>query len=342
MRLPFFILLFVLLPTSVEAYIDPGTGGLVISSGLSAAWAFLAALFLVVLRPVRRFLRRMWKWLMALALLAGIIIYLSSLDSPVAVAPKVLLIGIDGTPPRVVEELMADGKLPNFVRLKERGGYARLQATIPPESPVAWSAIATGNNPGRFGIFDFIEREEGDYLPTFSLLKQTTRQGKTYERARGGAAFWEITSKQKIPTTIIRWPVTFPVEKIHGRMLAGLGFPDIRGFLNSYTFYTARGYNPAAEGAEKIIQVDDTPVIQTVIRGPKTEEGLAEVPVEIQKHEGGVTLRIQEREYEVAEKGWSGWIRLTFDLGLFSSVQGIAKAERRPLPDVSDLRAGGP
>ena len=50
---------------------------------------------------------------------------------------KILLIGIDGMDPKIVDKLMSEGKLPNFKRLKEQGGYTTLGTSLPPHSPVA-------------------------------------------------------------------------------------------------------------------------------------------------------------------------------------------------------------
>ncbi len=34
-----------------------------------------------------------------------------------------------------------------------------MKTTCPPLSPVAWSSFATGSNPGKHNIFDFISRD---------------------------------------------------------------------------------------------------------------------------------------------------------------------------------------
>ncbi|MFH1313988.1 MAG: alkaline phosphatase family protein, partial [Candidatus Eisenbacteria bacterium] len=82
--------------------------------------------------------------------------------------PKVLVLGFDGMDPRIAEEMMKDGRLPNFQRLRERGSFSRLETSIPPQSPVAWSNFITGKNPGGHGIYDFIAREPDTYLPYLS------------------------------------------------------------------------------------------------------------------------------------------------------------------------------
>ena len=48
------------------------------------------------------------------------------------------------------------------------GCYSRLRTTYPALSPVAWSSFATGTNPARHNIFDFLNRDRRTYLPLLS------------------------------------------------------------------------------------------------------------------------------------------------------------------------------
>jgi hypothetical protein len=90
-------------------------------------------------------------------------------------SPKVVVLGFDGADARLVERWMASGDLPNLSRLREQGAYSPLLPTNPPQTPVSWSAFATGLNPGRTEIFDFLKRIEGTYLPDFAMATPTHR-----------------------------------------------------------------------------------------------------------------------------------------------------------------------
>ena len=50
---------------------------------------------------------------------------------------KVIIIGIDGMDPRLSEKMMNDGKLPNFAKLSNQGGFRALGTSTPPQTPVA-------------------------------------------------------------------------------------------------------------------------------------------------------------------------------------------------------------
>jgi len=175
-------------------------------------------------------------------------------NSPVR---KVIVIGLDGFEPTIVEALMKDGLLPNLSRLQVEGGYTRLRTTYPPQTPVAWSTFATGTNPGGHGIFDFLQRDPNTYLPGFALSRYEQKNMFTAPRAvnmRGGTAVWDLLTKAGVPSTVLRCPCTYPPQAISGRMLAGVGVPDLRGGLGTSIFYTSasfakRGEREGSQGA---------------------------------------------------------------------------------------------
>ena len=87
---------------------------------------------------------------------------------------KVMVLGIDGMDPHLLEMFLKMGKMPNTQRLIEMGGFSPLVTSIPPQSPVAWANFITGMNPGGHGIFDFIHREPETFIPYLSTSKTTS------------------------------------------------------------------------------------------------------------------------------------------------------------------------
>ena len=61
------------------------------------------------------------------------------------------------------------GKLPNLKQLADDGAFRTLGSTQPSESPTAWSSFATGVNPGRHNIYDFLVRDPQTYAPDFTF-----------------------------------------------------------------------------------------------------------------------------------------------------------------------------
>ncbi|MGA2153819.1 MAG: alkaline phosphatase family protein, partial [Bryobacteraceae bacterium] len=134
------------------AYIGPGAGFAFLGSFLSLVLAVLAGIASAVIWPFR----------MAWSLLSR---------RRRTQFKKAIFLGFDGLDPVIAEKLMAEGKLPNFARLRDRGSYRRLRTTFPALSPVAWSTFATGVNPAKHNIFDFLSRDLRTYAPELSSAK---------------------------------------------------------------------------------------------------------------------------------------------------------------------------
>ena len=58
---------------------------------------------------------------------------------PRVVTQKMVILGFDGMDPRLVEQWMSEGKLPNFKKLAGEGGFYRLGTSTSPERTVAFS-----------------------------------------------------------------------------------------------------------------------------------------------------------------------------------------------------------
>src|SRR5690242_18374080 len=86
--------------------------------------------------------------------------------SPVRKAQqRVFVIGFDGMDPTLAKRWMDEGKLPNLKKLADEGTFRTLASTQPSESPTAWSSFATGVNPGKHNIYDFLIRDFQTYAP---------------------------------------------------------------------------------------------------------------------------------------------------------------------------------
>ncbi len=108
--------------------------------------------------------------------LAATIAALVLLPPPYAAEkPKVVILGFDGADARLISQWMDEGKLPNLAQLRDDGTFLPLQPTNPPQTPVSWSSFATGTNPGKTRIFDFLMRNPADYLPDFAMNSESRR-----------------------------------------------------------------------------------------------------------------------------------------------------------------------
>jgi predicted AlkP superfamily phosphohydrolase/phosphomutase len=195
---------------------------------------------------------------------------------------RVFIMGFDGMDPTLARRFMDEGKLPNLKKLADTGTFTKLETTQPSESPVAWSSFATGVNPGKHNIYDFLVRDFGTYLPDIGMVRKEpptflwgtipTKPPKAIS-LRGGTSFWVHAGRDGIASEILTVPVTFPPEDIdHGTMLSGLGVPDIRGTWGTY-YYWATDLSSFEEGNSEMLGLlkrllFDGGVAQTVLKGP--------------------------------------------------------------------------
>ncbi|MFC1807315.1 alkaline phosphatase family protein [Candidatus Omnitrophota bacterium] len=318
---------------SLLGYIDPGTGFTIFSLG---AWfiAFLLGslgIFSIFFKKIFKFFKKYGR---LIAVIITVLIALGLIIKGVvmnkrgsAFDGKIIILGFDGLSPAILEPMMKDGKLPNFAKLQEQGSYRRLGTTNPSQSPVAWSGFATGKNPGKNGVFDFIVRDPNTYGLSLSLSNITGGKPKKVVKER---SFWQYTSDEKIPTIILGHPVTFPPDKIYGKMLSGMGVTDILGTEGTFSFYTTESLGEEKDIGGKVFEIKRSPTMIINLIGPKkaTAHKKAkniEVPVEVKLEKTGVTIKYQQEEFFLSKGQWSEWKEVKFNLGLFKNIRGIFK-----------------
>ena len=260
---------------------------------------------------------------------------------------RVILLGMDGLDPKVLSHLMEQGDLPNFSKLSQMGTYTPLGTSNPAQSPVAWASIATGNNPGYHGIFDFLNRRVTDYMPELGILKMNPKNifGKReamFLPVMQGNSFWDYISDNNIPSTVLKWPITFQPKQNKAKLYAGLGVPDLKGGLGRYSFYTTRHIPGNEEGFEKIISVKiNDNKIKTYISGPKVaklkgqEDSKTELNIRMllgdsqpkaeQPEAEKIELDVDGKKLIVNKGVWSDWLEVKFKFGLMRTAEGIVK-----------------
>jgi predicted AlkP superfamily phosphohydrolase/phosphomutase len=160
---------------------------------------------------------------------------------------KMVILGFDGMDPRLVEQWMKEGKLPNFQKLASQGGFYRLQTSTSPESPTSWASFAIGGNAGKHNIFDFLVRDVKTYVPDLGMVRREMPDflfnyiplGKPkITTLRGGTSFWVTAGAAGVRSAVLTVPVTFPPENVpSGEMLSGLPLPDIRGTVGTFYYF---------------------------------------------------------------------------------------------------------
>jgi predicted AlkP superfamily phosphohydrolase/phosphomutase len=257
-------------------------------------------------------------FLVILALLAA---YSTTRNTPKTQKPlrraseRVFVIGFDGMDPTLTSRFMAEGKLPNLQKLASSGTYRTLGTTQPSESPVAWSSFATGVNPGKHNIYDFLVRDLDTYMPDLAMVKKEPPQflwGMIPTRApkltstRGGTSFWVDAGRDGVKSIVLTVPVTFPPEEIeHGEMLAGLPLPDIRGTVGTF-YYWSTDLSSFEEGSPEFggylkRLLFDGGVSKTFLRGPESPILKQEEAALRAKEKSGLSEREQARLVELKD-----------------------------------------
>ena len=199
----------------------------------------------------RRFNLSYFRFAILAVLLLGVSVgtmYSGPLAPVEAKGKRIVVLGFDGMDYGLVSKWMEEGELPNFKRLSEKGQFTNLWSTIPPESPVAWSAFVTGTNPGKTGVFDFLRRNPDTYFPELNmtdvieppkfLFNQVPIKAPVLQNARHGPAYWTIAAEHGIPTVGVMMPMNMPPEEMSEmQVLSGLGVPDMRKTMGTYVYY---------------------------------------------------------------------------------------------------------
>jgi predicted AlkP superfamily phosphohydrolase/phosphomutase len=265
---------------------------------------------------------------------------------------KVLILGIDGMDPKLLQRYMDLGEMPNFKGLIGRDNFLPLKTSIPPQSPVAWANFITSQDPGGHGIFDFIHREPDN----FNLYLSTSRtedppedskiqignwviplESGDVELLRRGRPFWEYLEDAGVPCTIFRVPSNFPPEEGQARTFSGMGTPDILGSYGTFSFYTDNPPDNMEDvtGGEIYPTFPHDNVAECVLHGPKNTFRLAEdepyigrgsnkrrnyakleIPftVYIDPENDAAKIEIGDDEILLAVGQWSDWVKVEFEL----------------------------
>lgn len=166
---------------------------------------------------------------------------------------KAMILGLDGATWNLLLPMMEHGKMRNLRRAMEMGSWGVLNSTLPPLSPVSWTSLATGKNPGKHGIVDFTRLHQGRRVPVDSTSIDSL-------------TVWEILSSHGKKVGVVNVPMTYPPRRVDGYMLTGMLTP--RGAADS-------AYPPQLK--EEIDEVVGDYVADPYVREGQNEEFLDQI-----------------------------------------------------------------
>jgi predicted AlkP superfamily phosphohydrolase/phosphomutase len=322
------LLLVALVPQAAHAYIGPGAGFALAGSFLAVFGAVLSAIMMLLLWPVRRLMRMIFR----------------RKPPKKPRFKRVVILGLDGLDHGLTERFISEGKLPNLAALRDQGDFKSLASTLPPISPVAWSTFQTGVNPGKHNIFDFLTPDTRTYQPklssveirsterSFGLGPLRLKRGRPDVRMlRKSKPFWSVLSDYGIVNCILRVPITFPPEKLRGVQLSAMCVPDLRGTQGTFSLYTTRPRDAMERtgGEVHYVQRKDNSVEGDLL-GPRhptqKDQGALKVRFTVSLNgDDAATLQIGGGKHKLRRGEYTDWISVRFRAGFGASVHGVCR-----------------
>lgn len=246
---------------------------------------------------------------------------------------RLIMLGFDGVDPDWLDGYVKEGKLPALAQLtKSDAGrtYLPLRSSNPPQSPVAWASFATGTEPGEHGIFDFIGRS----LPQAGALRVVPRVATTSfevqdvgppvaRNLRTGEPFWQTLGNQGVRVVALNVPYSFPPDPMReGRMLSGLGVPDLRETNSTFTYVgtdvTDDQVKRPPGGGVMVPLTMDQGVGRFAIEGPSIPGGdgkrmTVSAELTVSARDGSAQLTIGAAKVALQTETMSDWLELDFE-----------------------------
>lgn len=160
---------------------------------------------------------------------------------------------------------------------------------------------------------------------------------QTVRNNRKGTPFWEVAGANGIRSVVLHVPVTFPAEDYdEGRLLSGLGVPDVRGRIGTPSYYTSDPFfapkNKNEFSVELVRLESNVGTIQTEVFGPYNklfgEPPVIKIPMTLTVLPDGGRLRVEPKGSEpvtLKPGDWSPWVTFTFEFNPIVKLSGIGR-----------------
>jgi predicted AlkP superfamily phosphohydrolase/phosphomutase len=192
---------------------------------------------------------------------------------------RVMVIGLDGATFDLIRPLIEDGTMPTLRRLMDSGASGVLTTTLPPISSSAWVSFATGKNPGKHGLVDFVHPRLHSYQISIVSPQQ-----------RASQALWNLLSEAGRKVGIVGMPVTYPPEEVNGYMISDFLTPSAS---DDYTY-------PSSLGGELDRAVGGFPLLPNErYRSTKfTDRFIADMVADVEQRLKGALFLLENKEWD--------------------------------------------
>lgn len=144
---------------------------------------------------------------------------------------RVVLLLLEGASLDLIAPAAAEGRLPNFEHLLDRGASLHIATMRPTQPGPVWTAAATGKLPFRNGIrsaafyVPFASRDALDVLPDYcyshALVEYRFLREHVHEsRDLTARPLWSLLGSQGVSVGIVNWSVTQPARDVPGYLVS--------------------------------------------------------------------------------------------------------------------------
>jgi len=126
---------------------------------------------------------------------------------------KVIVIGIDAASWDTILPYIS--RLPTFRMFIEKGCWGHLESCIPPVTFPAWKCYSTGKNPGKLGVYWWVDLDWDNQRFVFHNSKSFRDK-----------EIWDYLGEYEYRVGIINMPTTYPPKKVNGFCIAGMPAED--------------------------------------------------------------------------------------------------------------------
>lgn len=170
---------------------------------------------------------------------------------------RVLVLGLDGATFDLIRPWVAAGHLPTLGRIMAEGAQGELRSTVPPMTGPAWTTFATGVNPAKHGLYDWIGRDAGTYR--FSARTALDCKSPT---------LYQRLSRAGRRVCVLNVPMTYPPTPVNGVLVSGMPAPstkveytypatlhdEIMGAVGDYILYPDPGQAYSDSGVDAFLE----------------------------------------------------------------------------------------
>jgi Type I phosphodiesterase / nucleotide pyrophosphatase len=144
---------------------------------------------------------------------------------------RVVMVLLEGASLDLIAPAAAEGRLPNFERLIERGASMHLATMRPTQPGPVWTAVATGKLPFKNGVRSSAtytplgSTEALEVLPDYCYSHALVEFGFLREQVHGSGDLaarpvWSLLGAQGLPVGVVNWSVTQPARDVRGYLVS--------------------------------------------------------------------------------------------------------------------------